>query len=224
PIGAYRATPAGAIPKETWERIVEDLLGRTRSALPLDGLLIAAHGAAVAEHARDADGDFLSRIRQLVGPDLPIVATLDPHGNLSSRMVTACNALTAYRTNPHLDQHARGLEAAEILTKTLRREIRPVMHAEYLPLVINIERQSTDEPHLKRIYEIADRQLENPKAISNSILLGFPYADVPEMGSAVVAVTDNDPELARGMAKELYDAIWEARDAMLGVLIPIETA
>lgn len=224
PIGAYRATPAGAIPKETWERIVEDLLSRTRKAMPLDGLLIAAHGAAVAEHARDADGDFLSRIRQIVGPDLPIVATLDPHGNLSSRMVTACNALTAYRTNPHLDQHARGLEAAEILTKTLRREIRPAMHAEFLPLVINIERQSTDEPHLKRIYEIADRQLENPKAISNSILLGFPYADVPEMGSAVVAVTDNDPELARTMTKELYDAIWESREAMQGVLIPIETA
>jgi microcystin degradation protein MlrC len=224
PIGAYRATPAGAIPEETWERIVEDLIGRTSSAMPLDGLLIAAHGAAVAEHAPDADGDFLSRIRQLVGPDLPIIATLDPHANLSARMVRACNALSAYRTNPHLDQHARGLEAAEILKKTLSGQIRPTMHAEFLPLVINIERQSTDEPHLKRIYEIADNQLKNPKVISNSILLGFPYADVPEMGSAVVAVTDNDPELARSMAKELYDAIWESKDAMQGVLIPIETA
>ncbi|MFM8570313.1 MAG: M81 family metallopeptidase [Pirellula sp.] len=224
PIGAYRATPAGAIPEDTFERIVEDLLDRTERILPLDGLLIAVHGAAVAEHARDADGNFLSRVRELVGQDLPIVATLDPHANLSAQMVAACDAMTAYRTNPHLDQHARGLEAAEILLKILDHQIIPALCAEFLPLVINIERQSTDEPHLKRIYQIADRQLENPKVISNSILLGFPYADVQEMGSAVLVVTDNDPVLARSMAKELYDAIWDSRDSMQGVLISVDRA
>lgn len=224
PIGAYRATPAGAIDKSTWETAVSDLLERTKNDLPLDGLLIAVHGAAVAEHAPDADGNFLTRVRELVGPEIPIVATLDPHANLSAQMVTSCDALTAYRTNPHLDQHARGLEAAGILLGMLDKKIRPTMCAEFLPLVINIERQSTDEPHLKRIYDLADKQLEHPQVISNSILLGFPYADVLEMGSAVLVITDGNPSLARTMARELYEAIWSSRDAMEGVLISVDTA
>lgn len=224
PIGAYRATPAGAIPQETWETIVQDLIERTGQALPLDGLLIAAHGAAVAQHAPDADGNFLSRIRELVGNQIPIVATLDAHANLSAMMVASCDVLTAYRTNPHLDQHARGLEAATLLKKILNGQIRPAMCAELLPMVINIERQSTDEPHLKRIYDLADQQLQHPEVLSNSILLGFPYADVHEMGSAVIVVTDNNPELARTMAKQLYDAIWNSRDQMQGVLISIDAA
>jgi len=224
PIGAYRATPAGPIPKEDWETIVLDLIDRTSKALPLDGLLIAAHGAAVAQHAPDADGNFLSRIRELVGNQIPIVATLDPHANLSAMMVAACDALTAYRTNPHLDQHARGLEAAQLLKRMLDGQIRPAMCAELLPLVINIERQSTDEPHLKKIYDLADEQLKHPEVLSNSILLGFPYADVNEMGSAVVVITDNNPELARRLTKELYDAIWDSRDQMQGVLISVDAA
>jgi microcystin degradation protein MlrC len=224
PIGAYRATPAGAITHETWETIVEDLLARTAQAMPLDGLLVAAHGAAVAEHARDADGDFLSRLRELVGPEIPIVATLDPHANLSAKMVAACDALTAYRTNPHLDQHARGLEAARMLLEILDGSIRPAIHAEFLPMIINIERQSTDEPHLKTIYDLADAQLKDPRVLSNSILLGFPYADVQEMGSAIVVITDDDPALARRLAKELYDALWQARESMEGVLISVEQA
>lgn len=224
PIGAYRATPAGAILASTWETVVSDLLERTKSVLPLDGLLVAVHGAAVAEHAPDADGNFLSRLRELVGPEIPIVATLDPHANLSAQMVGACDALTAYRTNPHLDQRARGLEAAGMLMGMLGQKIRPTMCAEFLPLVINIERQSTDEPHLKRIYDLADKQLEHPQVVSNSILLGFPYADVQEMGSAVVVITDDNPSLARSMAKELYEAIWNSRESMEGVLISVDTA
>ena len=224
PIGAYRATPAGAIPRDTWETIVEDLLKRTDQALPLDGLLIAAHGAAVSEQAPDADGNFLSRVRQLVGPKIPIVVTLDPHANLSPQMVASCDALTAYRTNPHLDQHARGLEAAKMLLEILDHQLRPTMCSEFLPLVINIERQSTDEPHLKRVYDLANQQLQHPQVVSNSILLGFPYADVHEMGSAIVVITNDNMELARTMAKELYDAIWESRESMRGVLISVDEA
>ena len=224
PIGAYRATPAGPIPETTWETIVNDLLARTEGAKPLDGLLIAVHGAAVAEHIGDADGDFLSRVRQLVGSKTPIIATLDPHANLSAQMVQACDAITAYRTNPHLDQHARGLEAARLILRMIDHEIRPTMAAEYLPMVINIERQSTDEPHLKRIYDFANKQLEDPGVLSNSIILGFPYADVSEMGTAVLVVTDNDQAMACEKASQLRDILWESREAMQGVLISIEEA
>ena len=97
----------------------------------LDGLLIAVHGAAVSDEHRDADAEWLWRIRNHVGGDVPIIATLDLHANLSQRMVESCNALVAYRTNPHLDQRARGCEAAELMIATLRNQIRPTMAAAF---------------------------------------------------------------------------------------------
>jgi len=150
PIAAYRATPSGIITSEAWEKLVCELLEEVRQSMLFDGLLIAAHGAAVSQGARDADGNWLTRLRALVGQNIPMVATLDAHANLSPAMVQACDALISYRTNPHLDQHARGVEAARMLLGILNKRWRPKMVAEYLPMIINIERQSTDEPHLKR--------------------------------------------------------------------------
>lgn len=224
PIAAYRATPSGTITSEAWEGLVCELLEEVRQSMLFDGLLIAAHGAAVSQGARDADGNWLGRLRGLVGQDIPMVATLDAHANLSPAMVQACDALISYRTNPHLDQHARGVEAARMLLGILNKRWRPKMVAEYLPMIINIERQSTDEPHLKAIYDLADQQLSDPRLLSNSILLGFPYADVNEMGSAVIAISDGDEAVAKKSAKELATALWNAREAMEGVLIDIKEA
>ena len=116
---------------------------------------------------------------------MPIIATLDPHANLSREMVDACDALIAYRTNPHLDQQARGLEAAALMARALRGQVRPRLAAAFPPLAINIERQQTSEPHCRPLYELADAMLRQPGVLSNSILLGFPYSDVAEMGSAM---------------------------------------
>lgn len=224
PILAVRGMPSGAISEEAFE----DLLNRTRSALqhamPLDGLLVAAHGAAVSEKHRDADGCWLAQIRELVGEKLPIVVTLDAHANLSPAMVEACTAIIAYRTNPHLDQRARGEEAAGILIDCLLGKTKPTMAAAFPPLVINIERQSTDEPHLQEIYTVADRQKDSPHVLSNSLLLGFPYADVKEMGAATVVITDGDLQLAQQLADELANALWRNRHAMEGKLIDVKSA
>lgn len=224
PIAAYRATPSGIITAETWEAIVRELLEEVRQAMLLDGVLVAAHGAAVSENARDADGNWLGRLRALLGKDTPIVATLDPHANLSREMVAACDALIAYRTNPHLDQHARGMEAAQLMLRILKKQVRPKMVAKLLPMVINIERQSTDEPHLRAIYDLADLQRKDPRILTNSILLGFPYADVAEMGAAVLAVSDDQESIAADAAEQLGDALWKAREQMEGVLISLPDA
>src|SRR5260370_34629593 len=91
---------------------------------PLDGLLVAPHGATVSEGIADVDGCWLEMLRGRVGPKVPIIGTLDLHANLSPRMVAACNALIAYRTNPHLDQKERGIEAARLMARAPRREGR----------------------------------------------------------------------------------------------------
>ncbi len=188
PLLAARATPSGMITAETMETLVASISRIVSNTPNLDGILVAPHGAAVSQSAADADGYWLSALRSLVGENLPIIGTLDAHANLSPTMVKACNALIAYRTNPHLDQRFRGIEAAKLMVKTVRGECFPTMAASYPPLVINIDRQCTNDPHLRHQYQFADIQLTQPGVLSNSILLGFPYADVVEMGAATDAV------------------------------------
>jgi microcystin degradation protein MlrC len=224
PLLATRATPAGTITAETMATLVDRMLSIVAVTPDLDGILVAPHGAAVSQLAADADGYWLSKLREQVGKDLPIIGTLDAHANLSPAMIQACNALVAYRTNPHLDQRARGIEAATLMVRTVRGEVCPTMAASFPPLVINIERQCTSEPHLQRHYQFADEQLAQPRVLSNSILLGFPYADVAEMGAATIAVTDNDSGLAQQLADKLADRLWLHRTDFVGQLTSIDAA
>lgn len=224
PLFAARATPSGVISAEAFDFLVERILYQCRAQQPLDGILVAPHGAAVSELYADADGAWLARLRRTVGNHIPIIGTLDAHANLSPQMVASCDALIAYRTNPHLDQRQRGREAAVLMLAALRGHVRPTMAAAFPPLVINIERQCTSEPHWAPLYARADEQLENSVVLSNSILLGFPYSDVPEMGAATLCITDNDVELAHRLAQELADQLWAHRESWRGELVSVDTA
>lgn len=224
PLVVARAFPFGTITAETFGTVVDLVWRELAAAGPLDGILVAPHGATVSELYPDADGYWLSELRRRVGPGLPIIGTLDPHGNLSPRMVAACDALVAYRSNPHLDQRARGIEAARLMARTLRGEIRPTMAASFPPLAINIERQLTSESHCRALYDLADEQLKRPGVLSNSIMLGFPYSDVAEMGSALIVVTDRDPALAQSLADELGHWLWNHRHDFVGRMIGIDEA
>ncbi|MBN8734613.1 MAG: M81 family metallopeptidase [Acidobacteria bacterium] len=218
PLLATFAVPSGTITAEAYERIASELLDDLRAALPLDGLLLALHGATVSAEHPDADGELLRRIRDLVGPDLPIVTTLDLHANVSPRMIALANATVAYRTNPHLDQRDRGREAATLLLRTLSGEIRPVQALETPPMLVQISRQHTASPPAADLYAAIPEVLAWPGILSASITMGFYYADVEEMGAACFAVADNDPALARRAALHLSQHAWSLRHALTGSL------
>ncbi|MBD3674449.1 MAG: M81 family metallopeptidase [Planctomycetaceae bacterium] len=225
PIFVGRSLPSGTISSECWQELQRRLFQELEQAGPLDGLLLAPHGATVSEEILDADGNWMQKVRQVVGLDLPLIATCDPHANLSPQMVAACDAILAYRTNPHLDQKQRGMQAAELLVRTIQGEIKPCMEAIFPPMAISIDRQMTEEWPLSELCATAnEQQLTEPDLLSNSILLGFPYADVPEMGSAVVVVTDNDPAKARAYAQKLAEKMWSHREDLAADLVSIETA
>jgi microcystin degradation protein MlrC len=224
PLVAFRATPAGTINASTWELLESSLLDALRKTPKLDGLLLAAHGAAVSQRYPDADGRWLSLVRHHVGDGVPIVATIDPHANLSGTMVDAVDALIAYRTNPHLDQKDRGIEAAQLLLCTLDQQIQPTMAAAFPAMAIPIDRQGTDESHWRPVQELATSQRSTDQVLSNSIILGFPYADVPEMGSSALAVTDGDLPFAQKLANELADSLWQHRDGFRSQLVSIDHA
>ena len=224
PIFAARALPYGAVQAAALDELLQRLDAALDRAGPLDGLLVAPHGAMVSEERPDADGHWLSRLRSRVGLAVPIIGTLDLHANLSPLMVASCDALIAYRTNPHLDQRQRGIDAARLMVRTLRGEQRPTMAGAFPPLAVNIERQLTAAPPCLPLYHQADAMLRQPGVLSNSLLLGFPYADVNEMGSAVIVVTDNDALNAQRLANELAQSWWEKRMDFVGELIGIAEA
>ncbi len=224
PLLAARAVPFGPVSADCFAALLETMQTELLAAGPLDGILVAPHGATVSEDFPDADGHWLTELRHLVGPELPIIGTLDAHANLSQQMIDATNALIAYRTNPHLDQRDRGIEAATMLAATMRGEISPTQAAAFPPVAINIERQLTSDPHCQPFYQLADRLRDQQRVLSSSILLGFPYADVAEMGSSMIVVTDGDAELARQSASVLATYLWKHRAEFDGQLLDIETA
>ena len=222
PIMAAWAMPGGAVEAGTYQTLLVMITDGLDQSAPLDGLLLAPHGAGVSEEHPDMDGHWLSIVRQQVGPEIPIISTLDPHANLSQRMVTACDATIAYRTNPHLDQRQIGLQAAELMVRTLRGEIRPTQAASFPPMAINIERQNTADDPCRSMYDFADQMLVRDELLSNSILLGFAFSDVAEMGSSFVVVTDNDSDLAQTCADEMSRHLLERRPEFVANLLGID--
>ena len=235
PIFAARALPYGAMTAECLEALLSLVGTALDAAGPLDGLLVAPHGATVSEAVADVDGHWLTLLRQRVG-SIPIIGTIDPHANLSPAMIEATDALVAYRTNPHVDQRSRGLEAAGLMARTLAGDIRPTQAAAFPALAINIECQNPGAfpclPHyeaaarLRAAFEQAapDGPVARGTVLSTSIVLGFPYADVPEMGSAVIVVTNDDTAAARLHADALGAGLWLARDTFLPTLASIDAA
>ena len=215
PLMAANTVPAGPLTEDAYETLVGQMLERIRSAKDLDGLLLNLHGAMVAEHHPDADGETLARVRDLVGKEFPVVTTLDIHANVSAKMAENATALIIYRSNPHLDQRARGVEAAELVYRTVKGEVSPVQVLETPPVVLNITKQYTGEEPASSLIRDLEEVLERPKILSASVAEGYPYSDVEEMGMAFLAVADGDPAVARRAARWMAQRAWDHRQNFL---------
>lgn len=205
------AYPSGLIERAAYDSLKREFLDRLAQAGPIDGVLLDLHGAMVIEGIEDGDGDFIESVRRAVG-NKPIVVAQDLHGNHTPLRVAAADAIVGYDTYPHVDMGERGREAADIIVRTLRGEIRPKMALRQLPMFWGTRCQVTAHPPmdevLRRVHELEQR----PGMISVTVATGFPWADVPDVGVSVIAVADGDEARARAAADELGDWIWEHRE------------
>jgi microcystin degradation protein MlrC len=204
------ATPAGPVDDAVVDEVVATLLDDCRTQ-GVDGLLIALHGAMVTTRHPSGDGEVLRRLRAGLGDDRPVVATLDYHANVSPRMAQAANALIGYQTYPHVDQRQRGLAAAELITRIARGEVRPVIALDRPRLMVNLLGQDTAREPMRSLMTAAREAEQRPGLLSVSLMAGFPYADVPDMGAAVIVVADRDQALADQVAAELGERLWSCR-------------
>ncbi|WP_166355654.1 M81 family metallopeptidase [Phytoactinopolyspora limicola] len=216
PLVYSRITPTGASTIEAYEHLVGRMIDALKAGGPWDGVLLPQHGAAVSEDYRDADGEFVRRVREVVGPDVPIGMTLDMHANVSRQMVEYADVVTVFQTNPHVDAFEQGLSCARLVGRMVRGEIRPVMALAAPPLVINILRQGTNDEPMAGLLAFAREHERRAGVLSVSVVEGFPYADVAEMGMSVVAITDDDPGLADDVARTIAAAAWDRREEFRG--------
>ncbi|MBI3411371.1 MAG: M81 family metallopeptidase [Planctomycetes bacterium] len=214
PIVMAWATPSGPVTDAVFEEVLAEFIDRIRKAEP-EGLLLALHGAMVTDSYSDGDGEVLARLRAALGPDLPIILTLDLHGNLSERLVALSTAAIAYRTCPHVDQRARGAQASELLVRTIRGEVRPRQAISKPPVIVNIMVHDTSADPLKALMEEMRHTEKKPGILAASLLPGFAYADVPQMGPSLVVVADGDADLAHAEADRLGKVLWDRRELLV---------
>ena len=204
------ATPSGPVDDALLDEVTDRLIVDAQAS-PVDGVLLALHGAMVTSKHPSADTEVVKRIRIAVGPRLPLVTTLDFHANCDPAMTDFADVLVGYQTYPHIDQRERGLLAAQILARTIREEIKPVCHIAKRPMIANILGQSTDREPMKGLMAAARHVDRRQGVLSTSVIGGFAYADVPSMGPSVIVVADGNRGLARAIAEELADHMWDVR-------------
>ncbi|HRA31411.1 MAG TPA: M81 family metallopeptidase [Thermomicrobiales bacterium] len=223
------ATPSGRIRRGAFESLANELVGGIAAAAGepagLAGVLLALHGAMVAEALDDADGEILRRVRRAVGPDVPIAVVLDSHANMTPQMVEHADILLAYETYPHIDTYARGSQAVRLLEQRLLGEILPTHALRQIPLLTPLTTQWTAGPTPMRDLALLAEQARHERSVlSIALASGFPYSDIHDAGMAVLVTTDGDPAAANAIADRLAAACWERRSLFESDLTPVDAA
>lgn len=216
------ATPSAHVTRQAFERILADLVSRIAAAGPLDGVLLDLHGAMVAQDFDDGEGEILRRVRAIVGPDVPIVASLDLHGNVSAEMVEMADAMVAFRTYPHVDMAETGRRAAQALARILETGRRPAKAFRQLPFLTPIVFQCTFDEPMRGIYaKLAAMEAQHDASLS--VLPCFPAADIACCLPSVLAYA-GDQAKADALADELAAFVLSKEGDFKGELLSPEDA
>jgi microcystin degradation protein MlrC len=180
------ASPSAHVTKDAYERVAKMIVDGLKAAGSIDAVYLDLHGAMVAEHLDDGEGEILKRVRKVIGKDLPLVVSLDLHANVTPQMVEQADALIAYRTYPHVDMAGTGRAAARHLARLLRTKQKLAKAFRQLPFLIPISWQCTNDQPAKGIYQRL-AAMQNDAVPTLSFAPGFPAADFPDCGPSVFA-------------------------------------
>jgi microcystin degradation protein MlrC len=223
PILAAMALSGGPVTRPTFELLVGEIEAALIAAGPVDGLLIALHGALVVEDQPDGDGEILERLRRVLGAHVLIGVTLDLHAHITSRMLQPECFLIGYQEFPHTDMYETGQRAARLLIDTLAGRRRPVMGLAKRPIVISPSTARTHGGPFQSIAEAA-RRLEAEPVLHVSIFPVQPWIDVPDLGFAVLVCSDGNVISARETAESIAELVWRQRRDYEPDLVSIDTA
>ena len=202
--------------------VVGELERRLSASLPVDGVFLSLHGAAIGTVEEDPEGMILERLRRIVGPDIPIVATLDLHANVSEKMVKNASALVAYRTNPHVDMAERGAECARLLREMLAG-VKATAAFVKLPMIPPSVTQNTKSGPYGDIIAFGQSKMD-ARVMNVSVVSGFSLGDSVKNGMCVIVTTRGDEGLAQRLAREIAQRTWDERHRYIPKLTSLEDA
>jgi microcystin degradation protein MlrC len=203
--------PSGIVADQAFETITAMILEAVADKGAIDGALLHLHGAMVSGSFEDAEGEFLARLRRRVGPEVPIVVTLDPHANVTPAMTEHANALIAYRTYPHIDQYERAWQGAELLERAMRGEIRPRTVIARRPMIYGLDHGRTQKGPMAKLIARGEALEAAGEALVVSICAGFSRANIRDVGPSVTVTTDGASPRATAIAEEFMDHAWKTR-------------
>ena len=206
------ACPSGPLTNDCYETLKRELLDGIVAATPLDGVLMPLHGAAAAEQAGDLEGDLLAAVRARVGPDVPIVATLDLHAHVTEAMVHHADALLAWETYPHADAFETGRRGAKALLDILDGTLRPTMVMAKVPVLVSgVNGHTEGDGPFADVMRRAKSFERQSGVYGCSTFLVHPYLDLPDMGGGGLVITNDDSVKAESLALELAEMYWNNR-------------
>jgi len=208
---AANAPPSGPVENDAFDHITGRICDAVRKGC--DAILLDLHGAMVTRRYDDGEGELLRRIRALA-PEVPIGVALDMHTNLFPAMVEQSTVIAGYQTYPHVDMYETGLRAARPVAAMLKQRGHPAMAWGNRPMLPHVMRQGSDDSPNREL-QARCKAIEQQGALSATVFVGFPHADIPNAGLSAVVVTDNDPALARRWCDELLDLAWAQREAFV---------
>lgn len=204
------AVPGGPVDGATYHQIKTEFLKRVTELLPLDGLYLAMHGAMFVDGLEDAEGDWYSAVREVVGKKCLLSASYDLHGNLSKRIIDNLDMLSAFRTAPHIDREETMRRACDMLVHCLDTSIQPTLVWAPIPVLMPGERTSTESEPAKRLWSQLPAINALPGVLDVSLLVGYVWADEPRSTASAVLTGTALPVLKKE-ALALAQQYWDAR-------------
>jgi microcystin degradation protein MlrC len=210
-MSARAVASAGPMQREVFETIRDELLTHLRQTEAADGVLLVLHGAMIADGYEDASGEILRAFRAELGPDIPLIATLDLHANVTRQMVAQATGLVGYHTAPHVDMFETGERGMGLLFKILCEHARPITAFRILPMILPGENgRTTDGPFAEVVNQVKEL-MKHPQILDASAFQVQPWLDVEKIGSSIVIIADGDKELAEQEAERLANEFWRRR-------------
>jgi microcystin degradation protein MlrC len=216
------AEPAGLVARATYEEMRDEIIAQLRAAMPVNAVVLGLHGAMVAQGYDDPEGDILSRVREIVGPDVLVCAELDPHSHLTQKRAEAANFFVYFKEFPHTDFVDRARDLWSIAVRTLRGEIKPIMSI-FDCRMIDVFPTSR-QPMRGFVDRLFALEKSEPDLLSVSVVHGFMAGDVPEMGTKLVTITDNAPEEGAALAEKLGRELYAMRGTFMVPQVDEKTA
>jgi microcystin degradation protein MlrC len=224
PLLAAHAGSSGPVTRAAFDTLVSEMEQRLRDAGRLDGLLLALHGAMLVEDNPDAEGEIIERMRAILPIGRPIGVSLDLHGHMTPRMLQPGTFLIGYREYPHIDMYETGERVARLMLETLAGRRRPAMALAKRHMIVSPVNARTAEPPLSDIVAAARAMEDAGRVLHASLFPVQPWIDVPDLGFGTLICTDGDIDAARAAAEELAAMAWDAREAFIPHLTPLDEA